>query len=67
MTEHTLRPLLKPASIAVLGASNRAGSVGNEVFVNLRKGGFTGTLLAVNPNYSEVAGAALLCLPLRSA
>lgn len=56
MTEHRLRPLLKPASIAVLGASNRAGSVGNEVFVNLRKGGFTGTLLAVNPNYSEVAG-----------
>ncbi|MDA8902828.1 acetate--CoA ligase family protein [Porticoccaceae bacterium] len=56
MTEHRLRPLLKPASIAVLGASNRAGSVGNEVFVNLRKGGFTGTLLAVNPNYSEVEG-----------
>ena len=56
MTEHRLRPLLKPASIAVLGASNRVGSVGNEVFVNLRKGGFSGTIVAVNPAYSEVEG-----------
>ncbi|MDG1485465.1 MAG: acetate--CoA ligase family protein [Porticoccaceae bacterium] len=56
MTEHRLRPLLKPASIAVLGASNRVGSVGNEVFVNLRKGGFSGTIMAVNPGYTEVEG-----------
>ena len=56
MTEHRLRPLLKPASIAVLGASSRPGSVGNEVFVNLRKGGFSGTIVAVNPAYSEVEG-----------
>ncbi|MGB1244069.1 MAG: acetate--CoA ligase family protein [Porticoccaceae bacterium] len=56
MTEHRLRPLLKPASIAVLGASSRPGSVGNEVFVNLRKGGFSGTIAAVNPAYSEVEG-----------
>ena len=56
MTEHRLRPLLKPGSIAVLGASNRVGSVGNEVFVNLRKGGFNGSLVAVNPAYSEVGG-----------
>ncbi len=56
MTEHRLRPLLKPASIAVLGASSRLGSVGNEVFVNLRKGGFSGTIVAVNPAYSEVEG-----------
>ncbi|MGB1867683.1 MAG: acetate--CoA ligase family protein [Porticoccaceae bacterium] len=65
MTEHRLRPLLKPASIAVLGASNRAGSVGNEVFVNLRKGGYTGTLMAVNPGYSEVEGVP--CFPSLSA
>lgn len=58
MTEHRLRPLLKPASIAVLGASSRLGSVGNEVFVNLRKGGFSGTIVAVNPVYSEVEGVA---------
>ena len=58
MTEHRLRPLLKPASIAVLGASSRLGSVGNEVFVNLRKGGFSGTIVAVNPAYSEVEGVA---------
>ncbi|MDG1165955.1 MAG: acetate--CoA ligase family protein [Porticoccaceae bacterium] len=56
MADHRLRPLLKPASIAVLGASNTVGSVGNEVFVNLRKGGFAGVIYPVNPSYTEVQG-----------
>ena len=51
MHSHPLQPLLKPSSIAVLGASPKSGSVGNEVLVNLRKGGFEGAIYAVNPGY----------------
>ena len=51
MQSHPLQPLLKPSSIAVLGASPKSGSVGNEVLVNLRKGGFEGAIYAVNPGY----------------
>jgi acyl-CoA synthetase (NDP forming)/GNAT superfamily N-acetyltransferase len=52
----SLHPLLAPASIAVVGASNRAGSVGHRVLSNILEGGFTGTVYAVNPHYSSVAG-----------
>tara|TARA_B100000795_G_scaffold245579_1_gene210772 strand:+ start:462 stop:2546 length:2085 start_codon:yes stop_codon:yes gene_type:complete len=54
MTTHWLEPLLKPASIAVLGASQKSGTVGNEVIVNLRRGGFQGQIYAVNPGYDRV-------------
>ena len=54
MTEHRLNPLLRPTSIAVLGASRKLGSVGNEIFVNLARGSFPGRLFPVNPSYEEV-------------
>ena len=54
MTTHWLEPLLKPASIAVLGASQKSGTVGNEVIVNLRRGSFQGQIYAVNPGYDRV-------------
>ena len=56
MTEHRLRPLLNPVSIAVLGASQKMGTVGNEVLVNLLKGGFLGKIFAINPAYTDVQG-----------
>jgi acyl-CoA synthetase (NDP forming) len=49
MPAHRLDPLLRPRSIAVVGASARAGSPGNEVLVNLRKSGYAGPIYAVNP------------------
>ncbi|MDE0842349.1 MAG: CoA-binding protein, partial [Porticoccaceae bacterium] len=61
MTEHRLRPLLNPSSIAILGASPRAGSVGKEVLINLLRGGFRGTLYPINPSRQEVDG--LVCYP----
>ena len=61
MTPHRLDPLLRPRSIAVVGASARAGSPGNEVLVNLRKGGFSGELYAVNPGRDKVLG--IPCYP----
>ena len=54
-----LRRLIHPHSIAVLGASNRAGSFGLRTLQNLM--GFNGRLHAVNPKYERVGDVA--CVP----
>jgi acetyltransferase len=48
--------LLRPKSIAVIGASDRAGSVGATVMRNVSSGGFSGPIYAVNPGHLIVAG-----------
>jgi predicted CoA-binding protein/GNAT superfamily N-acetyltransferase len=55
--EHrSLRPMLAPTSVAVIGAGRRPGSIGHEVFRALVDGGFTGPVYPVNPNATEIAG-----------
>jgi acetyltransferase len=56
MNDHPLRPLFQPASVAVVGASERTGSLGKIVWDSLRAGGFAGTLHAVNPKYASLGG-----------
>jgi acyl-CoA synthetase (NDP forming)/GNAT superfamily N-acetyltransferase len=46
----SLRHVLAPASIAVVGASDRPGSVGGAVLRNIIAGHYRGILRAVNPN-----------------
>ena len=53
---HPLDPLLRPDSIAVLGASERPGSVGRQTVENLLHGAYSGSLYAVNPGYETVCG-----------
>jgi acetate---CoA ligase (ADP-forming) len=53
---HRLDPLLRPRSIAVLGATERAGTVGRTAVENLLKGGYEGGLYAVNPGRESVLG-----------
>ncbi len=53
---HRLDPLLRPQSIAVLGASEREGTVGRNTLENLLKGGYEGALYAVNPGRKSVLG-----------
>jgi acetate---CoA ligase (ADP-forming) len=48
--------LFRPSSIAVVGASDRAGSRGAELLANLRSIGFSGVIHPVNPRRSTVAG-----------
>jgi acyl-CoA synthetase (NDP forming) len=55
-----LRPLLSPKSIAVIGASEKFGA-GSLVIENLRTLGFEGTIIPVNPGYTEVLG--IPCYP----
>jgi len=53
---HQLDPLLRPRSIAVIGASERAGTVGCEVMLNLQRGGYEGALYPINPGRASVHG-----------
>ncbi len=50
--------LLRPDSIAVVGASRSPHSIGHTVLRHVIDGGFTGRVYAVNPNADEVAGIA---------
>ncbi len=53
---HHLWPLLAPRSVALVGASSRAGSLGRVVCENLLAGGFNGQLYLVNPRHNSVLG-----------
>jgi acetate---CoA ligase (ADP-forming) len=57
----SLDRLFRPRSIAVVGASTRPGAIGLRVIRNLRRMGFEGDIIAVNPRYQEVEG--LPCVP----
>ena len=56
MTIRHLDHFFKPDSIAVIGASNRAGSIGALLMRNLLQGGFAGPIMPVNPKYQAIAG-----------
>ena len=58
MSTYRLSSVFRPASVAVVGASPRAGSVGRAVMRNLRQAGFPGPLALVNPRYAEIDGIA---------
>ena len=59
--KHHLDPLLRPQSIAVVGASERPHSVGRRTIENLKTGGFSGRLYPVNPGYDSILG--IPCYP----
>ena len=60
--EHnSLRPLLVPASVAVIGVSRSQSGVGYEILRALLAGGFTGRTYPVNPHAKIIDG--LDCYP----
>ena len=56
MSIRNIEYLFRPRSVAVIGASNKAGSVGAVMMRNLLNGGFDGPIMPVNPNYEAVVG-----------
>lgn len=56
-----LSELFRPASVAVVGASNRVGTVGASLFRNVLGAGFRGVAYPVNPRWSSVSG--VRCYP----
>ncbi len=49
-----LDAIFAPRSVAVLGASTTPGKVGHDIFANILKGNFKGTLYPVNPGAKSV-------------
>ncbi|KAF1700437.1 bifunctional acetate--CoA ligase family protein/GNAT family N-acetyltransferase [Pseudoxanthomonas suwonensis] len=56
MSIYALEAVFSPKSVAVVGASPRAGSVGRTVVQNLRQAGFAGQVGLVNPKYRQIEG-----------
>ena len=52
----SIRRILSPTSIAVIGASRTPGTIGYELVHNLVRGGFTGAVLPINPRASSIGG-----------
>jgi GNAT superfamily N-acetyltransferase len=52
----SLRHVLTPASVAVIGASPRPGSAGRAILQNITAGNFAGAVYAVDPGAAELAG-----------
>jgi acetate---CoA ligase (ADP-forming) len=51
-----LERMLEARSVAVVGASVKAGTLGAQMMAELRRGGFDGAVYPVNPGYDEVDG-----------
>ncbi|MBV9189860.1 MAG: bifunctional acetate--CoA ligase family protein/GNAT family N-acetyltransferase, partial [Betaproteobacteria bacterium] len=56
LPRHYLRPLLAPHGVALVGASERPGALGNIVWNSLASAGLKGPLFAVNPKHANVHG-----------
>ena len=52
----SLRPFFEPATVAVLGASSRRGTIGGELYRNILNADFSGTAFPVNLKGEPVAG-----------
>ena len=53
---HYLTSLFEPRSVAIVGATEKPGKVGEVLISNMRAAGYRGELLAVNPKYDSVHG-----------
>ena len=52
----SLRHVLAPESVAVIGASRRRGTVGRAILDNIRAGRYAGRLYTVNPRARQIGG-----------
>ncbi|MFO1315190.1 MAG: acetate--CoA ligase family protein [Burkholderiales bacterium] len=48
--------IMKPESVAVIGASGETGKIGNSVMKNLINGGYQGKIYPINPSADEIMG-----------
>ncbi len=57
MSLYRLDRMFSPRSVALIGASPRAGSLGRAILSNLRAADFDGPIGVVNPKHPEIDGA----------
>ncbi len=55
-SQPALHRLLRPASVAIVGASDKPGSFGASVLVNLLDSSYSGKIYLVNPKRTEIGG-----------
>jgi len=48
--------IMKPDAVAVIGASDEAGKIGNSVMKNLINGGYKGAIYPINPSAETIMG-----------
>ena len=58
---NALDRLLRPRSVAIIGASDKPGALGASVLSNLMRNGFSGDIHLINPKRTEIGGRP--CLP----
>ncbi len=52
----SLKPFFFPQTIALVGASREETGIGHRLLESLQNGGFTGSVIPVNPHAAEIAG-----------
>ena len=55
-TVASLRPILQPQKVAVIGVSRDPANFGRRIYDGLLREGFKGSVYAVNPSAAEIAG-----------
>ncbi len=50
--------IMKPDAVAVIGASNESGKIGNSVMKNLINGGYQGAIYPIHPSADSIMGKA---------
>jgi len=56
MTIYNLDKMFKPGSVAVIGASDKKGSIGHALVRNLQKGGYKGKVVPINAKHPVISG-----------
>ncbi|MBF0281915.1 MAG: bifunctional acetate--CoA ligase family protein/GNAT family N-acetyltransferase [Zetaproteobacteria bacterium] len=56
MAPHYLNHFFNPQSVAIIGATEREGSVGHRLMINMIEAGFTGKLYPINPKREQLMG-----------
>ncbi len=51
-----MRRIMNPRAVAVIGASDGEGKIGNSVMKNIINGGYAGALYPINPRADEILG-----------
>ena len=60
MSTANLSKIFNPKAVAIIGASEKKGSVGDTIMRNILLNGFKGDIFPVNRNYNEIMGISAL-------
>ena len=56
ITKYTLKEVLRPNSVAIIGASTTPGKIGYQLVKNIVSGGYKGEIYPINPKGGEIFG-----------